>query len=251
MMVNEGLPLYLVARLEQEPRPVEHDGRPPRHGVQGRVRRHPLEPQLQAQAAPEAQGRPGALHRPVRHRDDDLVPARRGAGARPTCWSSAPRTGPTPTLAPDVPVRRHLERPRRRACARDACASRSSSPLQRGRRASSPSSTGSSSRSRCRARCSRSTTRPRTRRSRTSRSTPAREPRLVPTLNTYGPGPGPRAAASASTTPTADDRRRHHGRRQRRPPADRRLSPASSSGASSWPPRPATSRAASRSAARS
>ena len=37
MMINEGLPLYMVARLEQRVRPVDDDRRHPRHGVQGRV----------------------------------------------------------------------------------------------------------------------------------------------------------------------------------------------------------------------
>ena len=44
MMVNEGLPLYLVDRMEQRYDLADDDGRDPRHGVQGRERRHPLEP---------------------------------------------------------------------------------------------------------------------------------------------------------------------------------------------------------------
>ena len=57
-------------------------------------------------------------------------------------------------------------------------------------------------------------------RSRTSRSTPSDEPRLVPTLNTYGRGP----ARGDPLRRRPRRRRRHrrdHGRRQRRPPADR------------------------------
>ena len=41
MMINEGLPLYIVARLEQRFDLSHDDRRHPRHGVQGRVRRHP------------------------------------------------------------------------------------------------------------------------------------------------------------------------------------------------------------------
>ena len=69
MMVNEGLP--------EVPRRPDREGATTcptmtvgaaRHGLQGRVRRHPLQPQLQAQAPAQAQGRPGAVHRPLRHR---------------------------------------------------------------------------------------------------------------------------------------------------------------------------------------
>ncbi len=52
MLVNEGLPLYLVSHLEKHLRPADQDGRHPRHGVQGRERRHPVQPVLQAQADP-------------------------------------------------------------------------------------------------------------------------------------------------------------------------------------------------------
>ena len=52
MTINEGLPLYLVHRLEQKLRPVVDDRRHPRDGVQGRVGRHQVEPVLQAQADP-------------------------------------------------------------------------------------------------------------------------------------------------------------------------------------------------------
>ncbi len=57
MLVNEGLPLYLVSRLEKKYRPGEPHRRHPRDGVQGRERRHPLEPVLQAQAHPPVPGR--------------------------------------------------------------------------------------------------------------------------------------------------------------------------------------------------
>ena len=60
VMINEGLPLYVVARLERQLRTLDamtvgH----PRHGLQGRVRRHPVEPELQAEAHPAVQGRVG------------------------------------------------------------------------------------------------------------------------------------------------------------------------------------------------
>ena len=47
------------------PRPRRHDRRHPRHGVQGRVRRHPLQPELQAQAHPAA-SRPARCCAPTR-----------------------------------------------------------------------------------------------------------------------------------------------------------------------------------------
>ena len=57
MLVNEGLPLYLVSAGSSGSYDLaDHDRRHPRHGVQGRVRRHPVEPVLQAQAHPRVQG---------------------------------------------------------------------------------------------------------------------------------------------------------------------------------------------------
>ena len=55
MAVNEGLPLYVVHRLEQR-----------------------VEPVLQAQADPGVQGRHGAVHRPVRDRRPRPAAARGG-----------------------------------------------------------------------------------------------------------------------------------------------------------------------------
>ncbi len=68
-------------------RPREHDRRHPRHVVQGRLRRHPLEPVLQAAPGAEVQGQGGARHRPARHRGGrrHAAAARRGARRRPTC----------------------------------------------------------------------------------------------------------------------------------------------------------------------
>ena len=52
MMINEGLPdVHGRRKLEHEYDLSDDDRRHPRHGVQGRVRRHPFEPELQAQAA--------------------------------------------------------------------------------------------------------------------------------------------------------------------------------------------------------
>ena len=86
MLVNEGLPLYLVARLEQRYDLEPHDRRHPRHGVQGRERRHPLEPGLQAQAHPRVPGRRRAVHRPLRHRRRRrCCRCERGPRPSPTC----------------------------------------------------------------------------------------------------------------------------------------------------------------------
>ena len=74
MMINEGLPMYMVSEARARVRPVGDDRRDPRHGVQGGVRRHPLEPELQAQAAAAIPRRPRAVHRPVRAADVDLWP---------------------------------------------------------------------------------------------------------------------------------------------------------------------------------
>ena len=67
---------------------VEHDRRHPRHGVQGRVRRHPLEPELQAQAASCGSRRERVLCTDpyVTDRPRALA-ARRRARASPTCSS--------------------------------------------------------------------------------------------------------------------------------------------------------------------
>ena len=55
--INEGLPLYVVARLEQRYDLAPMTRRDPRHVVQGRVRRHPVQPELQAQADPARSSR--------------------------------------------------------------------------------------------------------------------------------------------------------------------------------------------------
>ena len=94
MLVNEGLPLYLVSQLEQQHDLADMTRRHPRDGVQGRERRHPLEPVLQAQADPGVPGRRGALHRPVRHRrPDSLLPLDEVARARRPADHRRRRTG--------------------------------------------------------------------------------------------------------------------------------------------------------------
>ena len=81
------------------------DRRHPRHGVQGRERRHPLEPDLQAQAAAAVQGRARAhAPTPTSRRRPGAAPARGGARPSPTCSSSAPRTRCTATSRPTLPV---------------------------------------------------------------------------------------------------------------------------------------------------
>ena len=110
MLINEGLPLYVVHRLAQHD--LLDDRRHPRHGLQGRVGRHPVQPQLQAQADPRVQGRGGAVHRSVRHRRPDLV-SLDGCSPSATCSSSAL---PTPSTRPGDGHAggRHLEPARRR-----------------------------------------------------------------------------------------------------------------------------------------
>ncbi len=66
-------------------RPAGADRRHPRHGVQGRLRRPPRQPQLQAQAHPRLQGRRRADHRSPRGHRSRPGAARRGAASGPTC----------------------------------------------------------------------------------------------------------------------------------------------------------------------
>ncbi len=78
MPINEGLPLYLVHRLEQR-----YDLAAMTVGIlgmafKGELRRHPVQPVLQAQADPALQGGRGAVHRPVR--DHRPGPAAAGRG---------------------------------------------------------------------------------------------------------------------------------------------------------------------------
>jgi nucleotide sugar dehydrogenase len=73
-------------------RPALDDGRHPGHGLQGRQRRHPLEPELQAAPDPRVQGRPGPVHRPLRaHRRLAGAAGRRARRRRPAHRRDAAR----------------------------------------------------------------------------------------------------------------------------------------------------------------
>ena len=67
MLINEGLPLYIVSRLEERFRSAVADRRRAGHGVQGGQRRPAGEPVLQAAEDPAAQGGRDAVLRPVHH----------------------------------------------------------------------------------------------------------------------------------------------------------------------------------------
>ena len=115
MQVNEGLPAYIVSALERRygglrGKTVGH----PRHGLQGRVGRHPRVAQLQAAQAPVV-GRRDASCAPTRTSQDDRArPARVRPRARATSSSSARRTARTASLRRRRQGRRrHLGRPRR------------------------------------------------------------------------------------------------------------------------------------------
>ena len=101
---TRACPHYLVERIEAGRRPVTTDRRHPRDGVQGRERRPPLEPVLQAQAAAVASG-PSACSRPT----PTSVTTRRCSRSRmcwpdPTCSWSAPRTRVYRDLDTTLPV---------------------------------------------------------------------------------------------------------------------------------------------------
>ena len=63
LLINEGLVLHVVDDLKRRYELEHHDGRPARHGVQGRERRHPRFAQLQVQESPQRTGARGADHR--------------------------------------------------------------------------------------------------------------------------------------------------------------------------------------------
>ena len=94
-----------------------------------RVGRHPLEPELQAEAAAAVQGRTRALHRPVRQRRPRPLAARRRARASPTCSMIATPHRAYADLARRRPRHRHVEPAAATASARVTTrASPSSSP---------------------------------------------------------------------------------------------------------------------------
>ncbi len=114
--INEGLPLYVVARLEQRYDLSTMTRRHPRYVVQGRVRRHPLQPELQAEAHPQVQVARGAHARSVRH-------DRSGSRRR------RPRARATPTSLLIGTPHAHVPRPRdRRAGGRHLEPARGRSP---------------------------------------------------------------------------------------------------------------------------
>ena len=234
-MINEGLPLYLVARLEQQ-----HDLSAMTVGILGMAfkaesddTRSSLSYKLKRLLA--VQGRPGALHRPVRAaRPRPLAARRRARRVRPARHR---RTAPALRRPRYRRARhRHVE-PARAGRARVTPARLGRHPrLQRGRGDRPVPRPALRVRSPCRARCSRSTTRPTTRRGPTSRSTPAPSRASCRRSTPTDAGPA-RALRYGLEHATRRRHRRDHGRRQRRPAADRRSSPTSSSGAW-WSPPP-------------
>ena len=253
--INEGLPLYVVVPARAALRPRDHDRRHPRHGVQGRVRRHPRRAsRTSSKRILRVQGGRVLCTDPYVTIDADLLPLDDG------------RSHASDLLVIGTPHREYRDLERRRSGRRHlepaaATGCRCDEPprglgrhpgLQRGRRDRAAClDRHPRRRARCRARSSSSSTTPTTPtvgRRRRSRRAPTRG--SVPTLNTYGRGP-----ANAIRYGIDHARRRRgrgdDGRRQRRPAADRRARASSSSGASSSLPPRATCPAASRSAARS
>ncbi len=98
MQVNEGLPAYIVSALRAALRHApRQDGRHPRHGLQGRVGRHPGVAVLQAAQAPRVGRRAGAVHGPVR---DGRAARARSTRCSPSSDDPRPRRA-----APRVPRR--------------------------------------------------------------------------------------------------------------------------------------------------
>ena len=82
MLINEGLPNFLVRHLKRQYDLRDDAGRRPRHGVQGRQRRPARVALVQAPQDPRVRGGRGPLHRRL-HRGPV-------ASCRSTRWSSAP-----------------------------------------------------------------------------------------------------------------------------------------------------------------
>ena len=190
MMVNEGLPLYLVDRIEQRFDLAELDRRHPRHGVQGRERRHPVEPRpTSSSASCGSRPREVLCTDPYVTVDPDLRPARRGA-----------RRGRHPRHRRTARARTRRCSRRSRSSTSGTCSAEGSAcdaarlgrhpGLQRGRAHQAGASTASSRRSRCRARSWSSSTTPRRHdRARTSRTSPRTRRTSGAVVNTYGRGP--------------------------------------------------------------
>ena len=94
MLINEGLPNFLVRHTKAALPPGANARRSARHGVQGRERRPPRVAVIQAPQGARVRGRRGALHR--RLHPGPLVPSdsRRSSSNR-SFSSSAPRIGST------------------------------------------------------------------------------------------------------------------------------------------------------------
>ena len=94
MLINEGLPNFLVRHAQGALPAGANARRPARHGVQGRERRPPRVAVVQAPQGARVRGRRGALHR--RLHPGPLVPSlEEVARAIGAARSSAPRTAST------------------------------------------------------------------------------------------------------------------------------------------------------------
>ena len=105
MLVNEGLPLYVVSQLG------DNATTSPRMTVgilgmsfKAEIRRHPLEPGYKLKRILAFKARKVLMHRPVRHRRPRPRPARRRCSTRPTSSSIATPHPEYRDLETDKPV---------------------------------------------------------------------------------------------------------------------------------------------------
>ena len=82
IMVNEGLPLHIIADLRRSYDLSQHDRRPSRHGIQGRERRCARVAELQAEESLGRRRSRCPRHRSLRHRRSRFAAARRGHRAQ-------------------------------------------------------------------------------------------------------------------------------------------------------------------------
>ena len=188
-------------RLEKRFDLADDDGRHPRHGVQGRVRRHPVEPVVQAQAHPAVQGRARCCA-PTRTSPSTptSLPLDEVLERADLLIIGAPARG-VPRPDDRQAGRRHLEPARRRRAGVSAPRLGRHPRLQRGRRDRSP----------CLDRSSKPCTLPCEvlvvydarghDRAVPRASTRERTATACPTLNTYGRGPGQRDPVRHRCTP--------------------------------------------------
>ena len=113
MTVNEGLPLYLVPGWSSA-LTWGADGRDPRDGVQGRIRRHPHQPVLQAQAGAGIQGRRASCAPTLTSRPTPACCPQDEVIAKADLLVIAAPHPQYRDLDIDQARRRHLERPRPR-----------------------------------------------------------------------------------------------------------------------------------------